>query len=164
MAKKKNKSARKATTKPKTKKAPARTVSEEVDCSKPLKNSKYERFCQQYIVDNNGTQAAIRAKYSEKTAGSKAVSLLQIVVIKNRIAYLQLELSVTTGVSAKSVVAGFRKIAFGVLSKNLTNKHKLRALENLAKQLGLYSKDNAQRQGLTLADIAALAGVTHGGS
>lgn len=31
---------------------------------------KQELFCQEYLVDLNATQAAIRAEYSEKTAGS----------------------------------------------------------------------------------------------
>lgn len=31
---------------------------------------KQKRFCQEYMVDNNATQAAIRAGYSKKTAKS----------------------------------------------------------------------------------------------
>ena len=117
----------------------------EIDYSKPLKNDKYEAFCQEYMKDCNGTQATIRAGYSEKTAGSKAVSLLQIVVIRNRLAVLHDKLSQETGVSTRMVIEGFRKIAVGALGKNLTNKHKLRAYENLGKHLGIFEKDNKQR-------------------
>ena len=38
-------------------------------------------FCKEYLVDLNATQAAIRAKYSEKTArtiGSKLLTLVDI--------------------------------------------------------------------------------------
>lgn len=35
-----------------------------------------DRFCQEYIIDLNATQAAIRAGYSEKTARSTASNLL----------------------------------------------------------------------------------------
>lgn len=37
---------------------------------------KQEMFCHEYIIDLNGTQAAIRAGYSEKTARSTASNLL----------------------------------------------------------------------------------------
>lgn len=39
-------------------------------------NEKQEMFCQQYIVDYNATQAAIRAGYSEKTARAQGSKLL----------------------------------------------------------------------------------------
>ena len=42
-------------------------------------------FCREYIKDANGTQAAIRAGYSEKTACAIACKLLSKVYIKNRI-------------------------------------------------------------------------------
>ncbi len=42
-------------------------------------------FCQEYLVDQNATQAAIRAGYSEKTAGSQSHALLQIHEIQQRI-------------------------------------------------------------------------------
>jgi len=32
---------------------------------------KQQRFCEEYMIDLNATQAAIRAVYSEKTANSK---------------------------------------------------------------------------------------------
>ena len=132
-------------------------VSPPVDYSKPIENAKYEVFCQAYMVTSNATQAAKDAAYSEKTAKQKGSQLLTIVDIKNRIAVLRGELADETGVSAKMVIEGFRKIATGILSKTLSNKHKLRALENLAKYLGMYGKDNEQRQGMTIADIMALA-------
>lgn len=83
------------------------------DYSKPLKNDKYERFCQQYIIDNNATQAAIRAKYSEKTANAKGPALLVIVCISKRIKYLQAELSKASGVTAEMLMEEWRKIGFG---------------------------------------------------
>ena len=38
--------------------------------------NKQKQFCKEYIIDSNGTQAAIRAKYSPKTARSQACNLL----------------------------------------------------------------------------------------
>ena len=47
------------------------------------------KFCVEYLVDLNATQAAIRAGYSEKTATSKASTLLAEVYISERIAQLR---------------------------------------------------------------------------
>ncbi len=38
--------------------------------------AKQEEFCQQYLVDFNGTQAAIRAGYSKRSANEQAARLL----------------------------------------------------------------------------------------
>lgn len=139
-------------TKPRTTKKTPETKGEAVDYSKPLKNNKYEAFCQQYMVDNNATQAGIRAGYSAKTAGSKGTQLLQIVSIQNRLTVLQGRLAEESGVSIKKITEGFKKIAFGTLCKTLSNKHRLRALENLGKHIGFYGKDNEQKQ-TNLADF-----------
>lgn len=40
-------------------------------------NDKQRRFVDEYLVDLNATQAAIRAGYSPKTAGSQAFDLLK---------------------------------------------------------------------------------------
>ena len=52
-------------------------------------NPKQKRFCEEYIVDLNATQAAIRAGYSERTAGSQAHDLLKKPEIQTYIAKLQ---------------------------------------------------------------------------
>ncbi len=40
-------------------------------------NDKQRRFVGEYLIDLNATQAAIRAGYSEKTAGQQAFDLLK---------------------------------------------------------------------------------------
>jgi len=52
-------------------------------------NDKQERFCQEYLVDLNGTQAAIRAGYSQRTARSIANENLTKPDIKKRIQQLK---------------------------------------------------------------------------
>lgn len=47
--------------------------------------SKRERFVTEYLIDQNATQAAIRAGYSEKTAGSQGQRLLKNVEVSARI-------------------------------------------------------------------------------
>ncbi len=44
-----------------------------------------ERFCQEYLIDRNGTRAAITAKYGVKSAASKASQLLTTIKIKRRV-------------------------------------------------------------------------------
>ena len=51
--------------------------------------AKQEIFCKEYLIDLNGTQAAIRAGYSEKTAEQLSYQLLQKTSVVNRIAELK---------------------------------------------------------------------------
>ena len=42
-------------------------------------------FCAEYLIDKNGTQAAIRAGYSKSTAAEQSSRLLRNVKIKEKI-------------------------------------------------------------------------------
>jgi phage terminase small subunit len=77
-----------------------------------LSNPKYEAFCQEYMKDLNGAQAAIRAGYSEKGANVKGAQLLAIVSISERIAELMQERQQRTQVTADMVIAELAKIGF----------------------------------------------------
>ena len=46
---------------------------------------KQKRFCNEYLIDCNATQAAIRAGYSPKTANEQSARLLANVSIKTYI-------------------------------------------------------------------------------
>ncbi|MCC6863263.1 MAG: terminase small subunit [Rhodobacteraceae bacterium] len=61
---------------------------------------KRERFCQEYLKDLNATQAAIRAGYSEHTAGSQAHDLLKKPEVQAEIDRLKLERSRETKIDA----------------------------------------------------------------
>lgn len=50
-----------------------------------LENERWEIFCQEYVVDFNGTRAAIAAGYSKKTARSTAAENLTKPNIQRRI-------------------------------------------------------------------------------
>jgi len=52
-------------------------------------NEKQERFCQEYIKDLNGTQAAIRAGYSKRAASQGASELLANPKVAFRVAELK---------------------------------------------------------------------------
>ncbi|WP_336285472.1 terminase small subunit [Citrobacter arsenatis] len=51
-------------------------------------SKKQAQFCLEYILDLNGTQAAIRAGYSPRTAQEQSSRLLLNVMVKNQIAEL----------------------------------------------------------------------------
>ncbi|EEP9808242.1 terminase small subunit [Salmonella enterica] len=51
-------------------------------------SKKQAQFCQEYILDLNGTQAAIRAGYSRNAAQGQASRLLSNAMVKSRIAEL----------------------------------------------------------------------------
>lgn len=52
---------------------------------KTIMNKKQKKFADEYLIDCNATQAAIRAGYSEKTAKSIGQRMLTYVDIKNYI-------------------------------------------------------------------------------
>lgn len=74
--------------------------------------NKQKRFCQEYMIDLNATQAAIRAGYSPKTANEQAGRLLVNVSIQSYIAQLQAEQSRRTGINADRVLRELAKVAF----------------------------------------------------
>lgn len=122
-------------------------------------NAKQMKFCDEYMVDSNATQAAIRAGYSEQTAYSQGQRLLKHVEVKNRIAELMDKHQSERVASAQevleyltSVVRGESRSEIVVVeatgdgmseAKNVEKapdeKDKLRAAELLGKRYGLYS-------------------------
>lgn len=74
-------------------------------------NSKQLRFCQEYVIDNNGTQAAIRAGYSKKTAQQISANLLLKVVIQEKIKSLEKTVAEKLGITHEYVLKNFKTIA-----------------------------------------------------
>lgn len=71
-----------------------------------------ERFCLEYVVDLNATQAAIRAGYKEGTAGQTAGENLKKPQIKKKITQLQAEIAKRTQITADMVVRELAAIGF----------------------------------------------------
>ena len=74
-------------------------------------NSKQQRFVEEYLIDLNATQAAIRAGYSVKTANVIGSDLAKP-EISNAISRAMAERSRRTGISQDRVVQELAKIAF----------------------------------------------------
>ena len=75
-------------------------------------SEKQQRFVQEYIIDLNARQAAIRAGYSPKTAGAQSSRLLTKVKIQDEIAKAMEDRGKRTGVTQDRVLAELSAIAF----------------------------------------------------
>lgn len=82
--------------------------------------AKQQEFCEQYMVDLNGTQAAIRAGYSEHTAKEIAYELLTKLHIKARVAELKAAQSDRTTITADKVLHEIARLAFSDLRRLMT--------------------------------------------
>lgn len=74
--------------------------------------TKQKRFCEEYLIDLNATQAAIRAGYSPDSAGDIGSENLKKPEIRARIDKALAEQSKRTGVTSDRVVRELAKVAF----------------------------------------------------
>nr|WP_243122662.1 terminase small subunit [Clostridium sp. KNHs216] len=74
--------------------------------------AKQKKFCEEYLIDLNATQAAIRAGYSPNSAGAIGGENLEKPEIRARIDTALAEQSKRTGVTADRVVRELAKVAF----------------------------------------------------
>lgn len=74
---------------------------------------KQQRFVEEYLIDLNATQAAVRAGYSAKTAGSIGEQLLKKLEIQETLSERMKARAVRTEVTQDRVIAELAKIAFG---------------------------------------------------
>lgn len=130
---------------------------------------KQEKFCNEYLIDLNATQAAIRAGYSQKTARSIANNLLTKVDIQQYIAELRCGIQKRNRIAQDEIVQNLIEIAnrcmqnvpvmyYDKAAKEWKHEGKedgkpvykfdaqgaVKALDLLSKINGYYEKDNAQ--------------------
>ncbi|HBR07686.1 MAG TPA: terminase small subunit [Clostridiales bacterium] len=74
--------------------------------------TKQKRFCEEYMIDLNATQAAIRAGYSVKSAADMGSENLRKPQIRARIGKAMAVQSKRTGVTTDRVVRELAKVAF----------------------------------------------------
>lgn len=70
------------------------------------------RFCQEYMVDLNGTQAAIRAGYSEDSATAIASQNLTKLKVAEYIAELQKDVANSLKITKEKIIDALRMLAF----------------------------------------------------
>ena len=88
----------------------------------PALNEKQKRFCEEYIIDLNATQAAIRAGYSEKTAKQIGNENLTKPNLQEYIQDLIQERSNRTEITADKVLKELAHIAFDDIKNYLAYK------------------------------------------
>lgn len=135
---------------------------------------KQEKFCIEYLIDLNATQAAKRAGYSEKTAGSIGQRLLKKVEIQKRITTLRKTEFKKTIMTAEEVESLLSKAARGemkeevvvsegigegkseikIIKKEISAKDRLKALELMGKRHHLFENINmnAEEERVTIID------------
>lgn len=131
---------------------------------------KQKRFCDEYLIDLNATQAAIRSGYSEKTANRIATENLSKPVIKEYIAERMAEkeseliadqdevlkylTSVMRGKTTAEVVVvegtGDGCSEARAMQKAPDEKERLKAAELLGKRYGLYTEKVEQQVDMEL--------------
>lgn len=77
---------------------------------------KQKRFVEEYLIDLNATQAAIRAGYSPETAGSIGAENLKKPEIKSRIDKAMAERSRRTGINQDRVLQELARIGFAKIT------------------------------------------------
>lgn len=122
---------------------------------------KREKFCVEYLVDLNATQAALRAGYSKRTAYSIGNEILKKPEIKSRINELRSQEFKKSIMAAEEVEARLSKAARGelqeevvvtenigdfmskakIIKKQISAKDQLKALELMGKRNNLFSAD-----------------------
>ncbi|MBK7892897.1 MAG: terminase small subunit [Bdellovibrionales bacterium] len=92
---------------------------------------KQKRFVEEYLVDLNATQAAIRAKYSENTAGSQAFDLLKKPEIQAAIQAEMDKRSKRTNITADNVLKELMRIATADLSGAYDEQGRLKPIHEI---------------------------------
>lgn len=98
--------------------------------NKQLKiTDKQKRFCDEYLIDFNGTQAAIRAGYSKKTANEQASRLLTNVNIQEYIKCSQQKTATKLEVTRERIIEEYAKIAFFDIRKLFDGNSRLKYVQ-----------------------------------
>lgn len=129
---------------------------------------KQKKFCEEYLIDCNATQAAIRAGYKEKYAHTNANKLLQKTTLKNYIDELLEKIKNNNIADAKEVMEYLTTVLRGesqseivviegtgdgcsvarTMQKQPDEKERLKAAELLGKRYGLFT-DKVNFDGLS---------------
>jgi phage terminase small subunit len=119
-----------------------------------------ERFCREYLVDLNATQAAKRAGYSSHTANEQAARLLAKASVKARVTELQNAAAKRNDVTVDDVI---QMLLQSYKNATAANQHgpAVRAVELLGKWHGMF-KDKVEMSDVRAASdndlVAALSG------
>ena len=138
-------------------------------------NETQKQFCNEYLIDFNGTQAAIRAGYSPKSAYSTANENLRKPEIQSYLKELIENRNERTKITQDDVIKDIIEVKNRCMQKapvmfmgkqvqdesgnnlwKFDSQGATKALDMLAKHTGIYEIDNKQKNSvLNLAEAAA---------
>ena len=150
-------------------------MAEKKNKAKSSLTAKQKKFCDEYLIDLNATQAAIRAGYSKKTAYSigdenlkkpelkkyidKRMAEKEMALIADQDEVLKYLTSVLRGESQSAEIVvegtGLGCSEASLIEKTPSEKDRLKAAELLGKRYGLYSdqeKLNIEKKRLELEE------------
>lgn len=142
-------------------------------------NAKQKRFCEEYIIDCNATQAAIRAGYSKRTAYSIGNENLKKTAIKTYINILLKKIEDEKIAKAEEVLKYLTSVMRGessahevvvegqgdgiskakIITKPPNEKERTKAAELLGRRYGLF-KDNVNLDGKVAVTIEGEADIS----
>ena len=99
---------------------------------------KQARFVEEYLLDLNATQAAIRAGYSKKTANEQGAQLLAKLSIRQAVAEAQAIRSKRTEITQDEVIQGLKKEAT-LEGEGSSHSARVSAWAHLGKHLGMFT-------------------------
>jgi phage terminase small subunit len=125
-------------------------------------SDKQLRFCQEYVIDHNGTQAAIRAGYSPHTAKVQAARLLTKATILKEVGRMETKISERLDIDAIWVAKRLKEISDRCMQAEpvlvwdgkewvpsgeyrFDSAGANKSTELLGKHLGFFKEDNSQK-------------------
>lgn len=119
---------------------------------------KQQRFVDEYLIDLNATQAAIRAGYSEKTANEQASRLLVNVSIQQQINKRMQDREIRTEITQDTVLRELAAIAFsnGADYSKIVTKQSVDDMGNAVEYPDVEFKNTDE---LTTEQKKAIAGI-----
>ena len=109
---------------------------------------KQQRLIEEYLIDLNATQAAIRAGYSAKTAQQAGSENLSKPVIRDAIEQAMAERSKQTDVDAEYVIERLKTEA-ELTGNGSSHSARVAALAHLGKHLGMFIEKHNVNHSLT---------------
>ena len=100
-----------------------------------LKNAKHERFCQEYIIDLNATQAYIRVGYSEKGAETASSRLLTNVKVQQRIAELKGKVGEKLEVKQEDVARELMRLGYSNVKSFINEDGSIKNIHDLPDEI-----------------------------
>lgn len=103
-------------------------------------SAKQKLFCEQYLIDLNATQAAIRAGYSESTARQIGSENLSKPDIQSYISELQLQLAKNANVTPEMVISELKKVGFSNIQDFIDEGNTIKDLSSIPRDVAASVK------------------------